>query len=69
MLNTDLHNKCMTNRNRMTKSQFVRNNRGIDKDKSDIPHAILEGIFDSIKVSTVVSIMELSSLSYRSKQW
>ncbi|RQM28106.1 hypothetical protein B5M09_007177 [Aphanomyces astaci] len=69
MLNTDLHNKCMTNRNRMTKSQFVRNNRGIDKDKSDIPHAILEGIFDSIKVSTVVTIMELSSLSCRSKRW
>ncbi|ETV66137.1 hypothetical protein, variant 1 [Aphanomyces astaci] len=58
MLNTDLHNKCMTNRNRMTKSQFVRNNRGIDKDKSDIPHAILEGIFDSIKKQAVVTVRD-----------
>ncbi|ETW06290.1 hypothetical protein, variant [Aphanomyces invadans] len=63
MLNTDLHNKSMNNRHRMTKAQFVRNNRGIDKNKSDIPPAILESIYDSIKVHpSVASIDSLTPL-------
>ncbi|RHY26526.1 hypothetical protein DYB32_007531 [Aphanomyces invadans] len=55
--------EAMNNRHRMTKAQFVRNNRGIDKNKSDIPPAILESIYDSIKVHpSVASIDSLTPL-------
>jgi Sec7-like guanine-nucleotide exchange factor len=30
MLNTDLHNPTIKDQNRMTKEQFIRNNRGIN---------------------------------------
>ena len=39
MLNTDLHNPSV--RHRMTKQDFVRNNRGIDKGQ-DVPSKVLE---------------------------
>ena len=45
MLHTDLHNH--SNPSKMTKEQFVKNNRGID-DGNDIPRSILEGIYDRI---------------------
>ncbi|EDQ89072.1 uncharacterized protein MONBRDRAFT_8424 [Monosiga brevicollis MX1] len=45
MLQTDLHNP--SNPRRMTKEEFIRNNRGID-DGEDIPRGILEGIYKRI---------------------
>ncbi|KAL7687226.1 putative Sec7 domain, pleckstrin domain, PH-like domain superfamily, MABP domain-containing protein [Plasmopara halstedii] len=46
MLNTDLHNP-QVKKNKMSKEQFVRNNRGIDNGK-DLPKRFLEGIYDDI---------------------
>ena len=53
MLNVDQHNPSLKDKNRMTKEQFIRNNRGIDKDKTDdtehdVDKAVLEKIFHSI---------------------
>eukprot|EP00753_Platysulcus_tardus_P014511 PLAT4385.1.p1 GENE.PLAT4385.1~~PLAT4385.1.p1 ORF type:complete len:445 (-),score=150.21 PLAT4385.1:127-1302(-) len=50
MLNTDLHNAMV--RRKMTKPQFVRNNRGID-DGSDLPAPMLEALYDSIAASEI----------------
>ncbi|KAG9400237.1 Cytohesin-1 [Aphanomyces cochlioides] len=58
MLNTDLHNPSMNNRKRMTKEEFVRNNRGIDKDKTDIAPSILHAIFDNIKKQPLVTVRD-----------
>lgn len=45
MLNTDMHS--MQVKNRMTKAEFLRNNRGID-DGSDLPAEYLESIYEDI---------------------
>ncbi|ORZ34870.1 hypothetical protein BCR44DRAFT_1500063 [Catenaria anguillulae PL171] len=45
MLNTDLHNPQV--KKRMTKDDFVRNNRGIN-DGKDLPVEFLHGMFDEI---------------------
>jgi hypothetical protein len=45
MLNTDIHNP--SNKRKMTKDGFVRNNRGIDGD-SDLPRELLEEIYDQV---------------------
>ncbi|CAG8451027.1 12392_t:CDS:10 [Ambispora gerdemannii] len=45
MLNTDLHNPQI--KRRMTKPQFIQNNRGIN-DNSDLPEEYLEAIYDEI---------------------
>jgi brefeldin A-inhibited guanine nucleotide-exchange protein len=45
MLNTDLHNPQV--KKRMTKPEFIRNNRGIN-DNADLPDAFLEEIYDVI---------------------
>ncbi|MDP2434825.1 MAG: Sec7 domain-containing protein, partial [archaeon] len=45
MLNTDAHNPQV--KNKMTKEQFVKTNRGID-DGQDIPQDFLERLYDSI---------------------
>lgn len=45
MLNTDLHNTGVAEK--MTKDQFIRNNRGINGGQ-DFPREYLEGIYDSI---------------------
>lgn len=47
MLNTDAHNKNMKNR-RMTKAEFVKNNRGIN-DGADLPEELLSEIYDEIQ--------------------
>ena len=49
MLNTDLHNPNLKEERRMTKEGFIRNNRGISTNGSDLPQAMLEGIFDRIQ--------------------
>jgi brefeldin A-inhibited guanine nucleotide-exchange protein len=45
MLNTDAHNPQV--KHRMTKSDFIKNNRGINDD-ADLPEELLSGIFDEI---------------------
>jgi brefeldin A-inhibited guanine nucleotide-exchange protein len=45
MLNTDLYNP--QNKKRMTKIEFVKNNRGIN-DNQDLPEELLHGIYDEI---------------------
>nr|CAG8603477.1 13914_t:CDS:10 [Entrophospora candida] len=45
MLNTDLHNPQI--KRRMTKIEFIKNNRGID-DNSDLPDEFLNSIYDEI---------------------
>ena len=46
MLNTDLHNPQIEKK--MTKEQFISNNRGIGPGGSDVERAVLEGVYDSI---------------------
>ncbi|DAZ99383.1 TPA: hypothetical protein N0F65_005285 [Lagenidium giganteum] len=46
MLNTDLHNP-QVKKNKMSKEQFVKNNRGIDNGK-DLPKRFLEDVYDDI---------------------
>jgi brefeldin A-inhibited guanine nucleotide-exchange protein len=46
MLNTDAHNPQI--KNRMTKADFIRNNRGIN-DGEDLPEEFLLSIFDEIQ--------------------
>ena len=45
MLNTDAHNPQV--KKRMTKADFIKNNRGIN-DGADLPEALLSEIFDEI---------------------
>ncbi|KAI9332211.1 hypothetical protein BDR26DRAFT_649613 [Obelidium mucronatum] len=51
MLNTDQHNTQV--KKRMTKADFLKNNRGIDEGK-DVPPVILEAIFDEIQTNEIV---------------
>jgi hypothetical protein len=48
MLNTDAHSVQIKTKNRMTKAEFVRNNRGIDSG-SDLPVSLLESVYDDIQ--------------------
>lgn len=49
MLNTDLHNPSIKPERRMTLESFLRNNRGIGENGSDLPEEFLGGIFERIK--------------------
>ena len=49
MLNTDLHNPSIKPEKRMTIDSFLRNNRGIGDNGSDLPDDVLKGIFERIK--------------------
>jgi len=48
MLNTDLHNPNIKNKKKMTRQQFIRNNRGINKG-SDLPEAMLAWLYTDIR--------------------
>eukprot|EP00523_Entomoneis_sp_CCMP467_P002037 CAMPEP_0168755206 /NCGR_PEP_ID=MMETSP0724-20121128/19935_1 /TAXON_ID=265536 /ORGANISM="Amphiprora sp., Strain CCMP467" /LENGTH=1976 /DNA_ID=CAMNT_0008803785 /DNA_START=458 /DNA_END=6388 /DNA_ORIENTATION=- len=48
MLNTDLHNPMINDENRMTKQQFINNNRGINGGE-DFPPEYLSLLYDQIK--------------------
>ena len=48
MLNTDLHNPNIKNRKKMTRQQFIRNNRGINKGE-DLPEAMLAWLYTDIR--------------------
>ncbi|OAX85339.1 hypothetical protein ACJ72_00268 [Emergomyces africanus] len=52
LLNTDLHSVKMKGR-RMTKQDFINNNRGIN-DNSDLPEEYLSGIYDEIAHNEIV---------------
>ncbi|CEP02255.1 unnamed protein product (mitochondrion) [Plasmodiophora brassicae] len=47
MLNTDAHNPMLKDKDRMSKEQFVNNNRGIDGGK-DLPREFMTDIYDRI---------------------
>ena len=47
MLNTDAHNPAIKKQNKMTKAQFVGNNRGINGG-SDLPPEFLQDLYDRI---------------------
>lgn len=49
MLNTDLHNPSIKPEKRMTTESFIRNNRGISVDGTDLPEEFLTGIFKRIQ--------------------
>ncbi|KAJ3031004.1 UNVERIFIED_CONTAM: guanine nucleotide exchange protein for ADP-robosylation factor [Siphonaria sp. JEL0065] len=51
MLNTDQHNSQV--KKRMTKADFLKNNRGIDGDQ-DLPADFMEAIFDEIRTNEIV---------------
>ena len=51
MLNTDQHNTQV--KKKMTKQDFIKNNRGIDEGK-DLPLELLESIFDEIQTNEIV---------------
>lgn len=59
MLNTDLHNPTIKTEQRMTKEQFIRNNRGINGG-SDLPKDFLADLFDQIK-DRALKVRSLSS--------
>lgn len=48
MLNTDLHNPNIKNKKKMTRQQFIRNNRGINKGV-DLPEAMLAWLYTDIR--------------------
>jgi len=52
MLNTDAHNPAIKASRKMTKEQFVRNNRGLDDDH-DLPQEFLETIHDRIVANEI----------------
>lgn len=52
MLNTDLHNSQIPLNKKMTKEQFIRNNRGIN-DGEDLPREFLETLYDEIKARQI----------------
>ena len=49
MLNTDLHNPSIKPEKRMTIDSFIRNNKGIGENGSNLPDDLLKGIFERIK--------------------
>jgi brefeldin A-inhibited guanine nucleotide-exchange protein len=58
MLNTDQHNSQV--KKRMTKQDFLKNNRGIDEGK-DLPTELLESIFDEIQSNEIKMKSEVAS--------
>lgn len=54
MLNTDLHNP-QVKKNKMSKEQFVKNNRGIDNGR-DVAQSLLEDIYDDISENPIRDI-------------
>ena len=51
MLNTDLHNPSIKPERRMTIESFIKNNRGISENGTDLPKELLVGIFNRIKTN------------------
>lgn len=53
LLNTDQHSKKLKGRPRMTKEEFIKNNRGIN-DNADLPEEYLGGIYDEIRGNEII---------------
>jgi brefeldin A-inhibited guanine nucleotide-exchange protein len=53
MLNTDQHSSKLKGQARMTKEDFIKNNRGIN-DNADLPDEYLNSIFDEIAKNEIV---------------
>lgn len=60
LLNTDAHNPQI--KHRMTKADFVKNNRGIN-DGDDLPEELLSGIFDEIQNNEIKMKDEVESVT------
>ncbi|KAL4081834.1 hypothetical protein V8B97DRAFT_2031217 [Scleroderma yunnanense] len=60
LLNTDAHNPQI--KHRMTKADFIRNNRGIN-DGEDLPEELLSGIFDEIQNNEIRMKDEVDSVT------
>lgn len=52
MLNTDAHNKNLAKAKRMSKADFIKNNRGIN-DGKDLPEAMLSDVYDEIQTNEI----------------
>ena len=65
MLNTDAHSDQIMNK--MTRQQFISNNRGID-DGNDLPVELLTEIYDSI-VSDEIRIEQREYISSKKEGW
>lgn len=61
MLNTDAHNKNMKQK-RMTKAEFVKNNRGIN-DGKDLPEEFLGEVYDEIQNNEIKMKDEVQELA------
>ena len=55
MLNTDLHNPSIKPEKRMTVESFIRNNRGISVDGTDLPEEFLTGNIQTNSGSALLS--------------
>ncbi|KAA8902089.1 hypothetical protein FN846DRAFT_780695 [Sphaerosporella brunnea] len=53
MLNTDQHSEKLKGKARMTKEDFIKNNRGIN-DNADLPEEYLGSIYDEIRTNEIV---------------
>ena len=57
MLNTDQHSVKLKGSKRMTREDFIKNNRGIN-DNADLPDEYLSGIYDEIAHNEIVLMTE-----------
>eukprot|EP00931_Biecheleriopsis_adriatica_P085719 TRINITY_DN60541_c0_g1_i1.p1 TRINITY_DN60541_c0_g1~~TRINITY_DN60541_c0_g1_i1.p1 ORF type:complete len:1147 (-),score=316.60 TRINITY_DN60541_c0_g1_i1:39-3479(-) len=63
MLQTSLHKPSVKDKDRMTKAQFIANNRGIDNGK-DVPQEYLSSLYDTVQ-KTPFSLQEDEDLRSR----
>ena len=61
MLNTDAHSSHV--RRKMTREEFVKNNRGIDVDGSDLPREMLMKVYDDVASSEIKTGTEFDDLA------
>jgi len=62
MLNTDLHNPNLPDAKRMTKDQFINNNRNIN-DGESLPREYLENLYDCIKETQIKLDVDIAEVS------
>eukprot|EP01114_Cavostelium_apophysatum_P013891 TRINITY_DN3466_c0_g1_i1.p1 TRINITY_DN3466_c0_g1~~TRINITY_DN3466_c0_g1_i1.p1 ORF type:complete len:862 (+),score=271.54 TRINITY_DN3466_c0_g1_i1:255-2588(+) len=67
MLNTDAHNPSIKVENKMTKAQFISNNRGINNG-SDLPPEYLEQLYDNIVRKEIQMVYERDDFAQWDKQ-
>jgi len=67
MLNTDAHNANIPKERKMTKPQFISNNRGINNGK-DLPKEFLESLYDKIVSTPFAMSHERDEFSQWDKQ-